>query len=240
MKPLQGLKKYWLRATAYVVAVGLAAASIHWPRSSNIGTIATILLLLVTFEYVLATHENLGLFRHQLKRQEKVFLDFDLLVVSPKVFIRVSNLGMTNFLVTGMKVHTQDLTEFQRPAHRVIETGRSELIELPQEAFAKHPLSVDVEVGLEFVGLDIKGKTEPKVFNISMGLDEVPNKAQEGLDGLWTVKCPRCGLGGLIVMSLDGLKTFDEAFARKQEMETELKDSCPNHKTKWLLKMKDH
>lgn len=230
------LKRYWLRATAYVVAIGLAAASFHWPRASNIGTIATILLLLVTFEYVLTTQENLGLFRHQLQRQEKVFLYFDL-VVNKKVFIRVSNLGMTNFLVTGMKIRTQDLAEFQWPAHRVVETGQSELIELPEEALAKHPLSVDVEVELEFVGLDIKGKTEPKVFNIGMGLDDVPDNAREGLDGLWTVRCPRCGLGGLIVMSLKGLKTFDEAFARKKEMETELKESCPNHATKWLLKV---
>jgi hypothetical protein len=230
------LKKYWLRATAYVVAVGLAAASLHWPRSSNIGTIATILLLLVTFEYVLATHENLGLFRHQLQRQEKVFLDFDLVVIK-KVFIRVSNLGMANFLVTGVKGRTQDIAEFQFPAHRIVETGQSQLVELPTEILAKHPLNLDVEITLEFIGLDIRGKTEPKVFNIGMGLDEIPDMAKEGLDGLWTVKCPRCGLGGLIVMSLEGLKTFDEASARKKEMEIELKDSCPNHRTKWLLKV---
>jgi hypothetical protein len=229
------LRKYWLRATAYVVAVGLAAASIHWPRSSNIGTIATILLLLVTFEYVLTTQENLGLFRHQLQRQEKVFLFVDLVVLK-KVFIRVSNLGMTNFLVTGMRVRTQDIAKFNWSTHRVVETGQSELIELPAETLAKHPLSVDVEITLEIVGLDIKGTSEPKVFNISMGLDEVPEKAREGLDGLWTVRCPRCGLGGLIVMSLEGLETFDDAFARKNEMETDLKDSCPNHETKWLLK----
>jgi hypothetical protein len=232
------LQKYWLRLPIYLIAFGLVIASQRWPQATNI---ATILLLLVTFEYVSLTHSNLELFRHQLQRQEKVFLHLDLIVINNKVFVRAANLGMSNFLVTGMRVRKQDEAVFEFPAHKVVVVGDVDTIEIPKEAYADHPLSVDLEIVLEYIGLDTSGKTEPKVFNISMGLDEVPASAKEGLDGVWSVKCPACGkgYGGLLLMSLKGLKTFEEAFARKKAMETDFKDSCPNHASKLMMKVEE-
>lgn len=65
-----------LRRVAVLVAVVLCIASVWWPA---IQSVATILLLLVTFEYMLLTQENIELFRHQLQRQENVYVNFELI-----------------------------------------------------------------------------------------------------------------------------------------------------------------
>jgi hypothetical protein len=107
---------------------------------------------------------------------------------------------------------------------------------VPEPALT-NPLSVDLEITLEFVGLDIRGKTEPKCFNVSMALDNIPNRTSGGLDGLWAVNCPRCNLGGMFFMSMRNLTTFAEALARKRQLITELGNSCPNHQSEWLMAM---
>jgi hypothetical protein len=56
-----------VRLIAIPVAVVLCIAAVMWPQ---VQSLATILLLLVTFEYVLLTQENIELFRRQLLRQE--------------------------------------------------------------------------------------------------------------------------------------------------------------------------
>jgi hypothetical protein len=218
-----------------VAALGLAIASWYSPR---IGGVATILLLWVTFAYLMVTQANLELLRHQINRQEKVFLHFDLLCQGGKAMLRVSNLGISNFLVTGIQVRTQDVANFRFAVHQIVQSGGSEWIDLPPEAHEGHPLSVDLEIALGYVGLDVEGKTEPKCFNISMGLDNVPDNATEGLNGLWSIMCPRCkkGFGGLMAMSLIGLTTFEEAFARKKKLEADFNNSCPKHASDWLMK----
>jgi hypothetical protein len=55
-----------VRLIAIPVAVVLCIAAVMWPQ---VQSVATILLLLVTFEYVLLTQENIELFRRQLLRQ---------------------------------------------------------------------------------------------------------------------------------------------------------------------------
>jgi hypothetical protein len=72
-----------------------------------------------------------------------------------------------------------------------------------------------------------------------MALDNIPNSVKKGLDGLWSVECPRCHQVGMMLMSLRGLKTFDEAFARKKELLEDLNSSCPNHASKLLQTIED-
>jgi hypothetical protein len=49
-----------------------------------------------------------------------------------------------------------------------------------------------------------------------------------------------CELNALLVaMSTRGLKTFDEAFARKKQVQEDFRDSCPNHDSKFLLNLDD-
>jgi hypothetical protein len=225
-----------IRIVAAPLVLVLCLFSFWSPRFS---AVATVLLLYVTLEYVLANQENLELFRRQLARQESVFLHFDLGCRDGAAFVRVANLGISNFLLTGMHVRTQDLAEFDYPAHRIVKSGKSKEITLPRDAWANHPLSIDLEVTLSFVGLDIQGRTEPKCFNVSMGLDDIPNDATEGLDGLWHVSCPRCRLGGMLFMSMRNLTTFKEATERKQRLLSDLDRFCPDHQSEWLMGMAD-
>lgn len=225
-----------LRRVAVSAAVLLSLASLKWPQVQGI---ATILLLLVTLEYVLLTQENIELFRRQLRRQEKIYVNFELICRNGPLFVRVANLGIANFLVSGIRVRTQDIREFYFAAQEVVESGKIAELSLPREVCNNHPLTVDLEIVLECVGQDVRGKSEPQVFNVGMALDNIPNSVKRGFDGLWSIACPRCreALGGLMAMSLAGLKTFDQAFARKNEVLEDFRNSCPNHDSKFLLKM---
>lgn len=225
-----------IRIAVIPAAAIFCALSFRWPQ---VNVIATILLLYITLEYVLANQENLELLRHQLERQEKVFLHFDVVCRNGPLFVRVANLGISNFLVTGMHVRTQDLAEFHYSAHQVVESGKSEEISLPREACAGHPVAVDLEFTLDFVGLDIRGNSGSKCFNVSMALDNIPDSVTEGLNGLWAVRCPRCNLGGMLAMSQRNLTTFAEAEVRKLQLITDLGNSCPNHRSGWLMGMDD-
>ena len=66
------MSRQTLRRIAIPVAVVLCIAAVMWPQ---VRSVATILLLLVTFEYVLLTQESIELFRRQLLRQEKVYVN---------------------------------------------------------------------------------------------------------------------------------------------------------------------
>jgi hypothetical protein len=224
------------RVIAIPIVIALCAFAL---RSDKAVGVATILLLYMTLEYVLANQESLELLKHQSQRLEKVFLHFDLVCRNGPLFVRIANLGMSNFLVTGIHVRTQDLAEFRYSVHQVVESGRSQEVSLSRDALANHSLSVDLELRLDFVGLDIRGTTETQCFNVSMGLDNIPNKATQGLDGLWDVQCTGCGLGEILFMSMRNLKTFAEAVARKQQLIADLGNSCPNHQSEWLMGMND-
>jgi hypothetical protein len=225
-----------LRWVAIPVAIVLCIATLKWEEVQGV---ATILLLLVTFEYVLLTQQNIELFRRQLQRQEKVYANFELICRSGPLFVRVANLGISNFLVAAIHVRTQDEAEFHYPTQEIVESGKSVEIDLPGEVCAGHPLSVDLEITLQCVGLDTHGNTEPQVFTVNMGLGETPADTKRGFDGLWSITCPRCkkGFGGLLAMSTKGLKTFDEAFNREKRVLRDFQDSCPNHESEFLLKM---
>lgn len=230
------MNRQTLRYIAIPVAAVLCIAALIWPQVQGV---ATILLLLVTLEYVLLTRENIELFRRQLQRQEKVYANFDLICKNGPLLVRVANLGISNFLVAAVNVRTQHETEFHYLTQEIVESGKSVDFNLPGEVCAGHPLSVDLEINLQCVGLGTRGNTEPQVFNVSMGLGETPVDAKRGFDGLWSITCPRCkqGLGGLIAMSTKGLRTFDEAFNRKKRVLKDFQNSCPNHESEFLLKI---
>jgi len=227
-----------LRRAAISVAIVLCIASLKWPQVQGV---ATILLLLVIFEYVLLTQENIELFRRQLERQERVHVHFELICRNGPLLIRVSNLGVWNFLVDAIHVRTQDIDEFHYSTADVVESGKTALIDLPREVCAGRPLTVDLEITLEVVGMDVRSKTEPQCFNVGMALDGIPNRVKRGADAIWSLTCPKCNasFGGLLLLSLQGLKTFDDVFARKREALEDFRNSCPNHASRWLMKNED-
>ena len=222
-----------LRQVAIPVAVVLCVASVWWPA---IQSVATILLLLVTFEYVLLTQENIELFRRQLQRQENVYVNFELIFRNGLV-VRVANLGISNFLVAAVHVRAQDIREFRYSGQEIVQSGTTVELNLPEEVCAEHPSSVDLEITVECVGLDVRRTSKPQCFNVLTDENGIPQDVKgRGFHGLWTVICPKCQKGGLLAMSTSGLKTFDEAFARKKQVEEDFQNSCPKHDSKFLVK----
>ena len=227
------MNRKMVRQVAIPVAIVLCVVSVWWPA---IQTVATILLLLVAFEYVLLTQENIELFRRQLQRRENVYVNFELIFRNGLV-VRVANLGISNFLVAAVHVRAQDIGEFRYSGQEIVQSGTTAELSLPEEVCAERPLSVDLEITLECVGLDVRRTTKPQCFNVLTDEHGIPQDVKgRGFHGLWTVTCPKCQKAGLLAMSTSGLKTFDEAFARKKQVEEDFQNSCPKHDSKFSLK----
>lgn len=179
------------------------------------------------------TRENLDLFRRQLQRQERVILYFDLAIKDRSLWLRVSNLGLSNFLLQTAHVRKPDKPTVIYDIHKVVESGKTERIELPADIYKDEGFGTDLEIIFEYLGLDGIGRTSPKCFNFFLGLHDEPVEVKEELDSFWYVRCPNCNV--LTVTNVHGLKSFEAAEARKNQLISDLGASCPNHESEWLL-----
>src|ERR1700730_10766811 len=221
----------WTIRTA-LVAVGLllcaASTRYQWPVA-----MATIGLLYITFEYLLTTRDSLDLLRNEAKRREKVFLYFDLGIKEKSLWLRVSNLGLSNFLLQVVHVRKSDKSEVDYDLHRIVEPGKTEHIRLPDALFKDEGFGTDLEITLKYWGLDEASTTMPKCFAVILGLMDTPQEVKEGLDDFWYVRCPKCNMPG--VTKTYGLKTFEAAEKRRTQIADDLATSCPDHKSEFLL-----
>ena len=233
------LRQKKLRAIAISAGVVLCIASFFWPK---ISTVATVLLLYVTFEYLLVTRdslavtrEHLDLFQHQLQRQERVVLHFDLTCKERGLFLRVSNLGLSNFLLRTVHVRKPDDSALDCDVHRVVESGKTDEIRLPDDLFRDPAIAfdMDLEFTLRYLGLDGAAETAPKCCNVFLGLENTPVEVMDGINGLWDTRCPKCRVP--TCTSLQGLNTFEAASARRKQLTEDLGMTCPDHKSEWLL-----
>ena len=172
------------------------------------------------------------------ERQERVYPYFELDASNGVLFVSVSNLGISNFLVSGIHVRSQDIAKFHYSVQEVIESGKTGQFVVHRDVCVDRVLSIDLEITLEYVGLDGQGTTEPKCFNVVMGLNDVPHKVKKGVDGIWSIECPKCheGFSGMRIMSNRGLTTFEEAFRRKAQIQKDFQNTCPDHDSELLMK----
>jgi hypothetical protein len=169
-------------------------------------------------------------------------LDIELVCRNGSLFLHVANLGISNFLVSAVHVRTQDIREFDFSAHELVESGKSAELSISRVVCVDQPFAVGLEITIEYVGLDVRGKSEPKYFQVNTSLqDNTPSGVEKRLGGIWSVACPRChrSLGGFLAMSLRGLNTFDDAIARKKLLLEDLKSACPDHDSKLLMSIED-
>lgn len=208
-------------------------------------TVTTVLLLCVTFAYVLLTydtsrltHEQFNLLKGQNERQDRVLLFLDLTFAVPNLQLRIFNLGLSSFLV--QKIVARTYTELSSPQtydlHKIVESGKTETIKLPRDLFDGEGLSTDFEFTVHYVGIKGAGSTAPKCFNVySWDADDNAGDVviKDGLDAPWFSQCPKCVY--LTVIDVHDLKTFEVAEARKKQTEEDMAISCPDHKSDWLL-----
>jgi hypothetical protein len=235
------LRRQKIRVTAITIGLALCALSLRWQLVS---AVATILLLYVTFEYLLVTRdnldvtqENLKVLKSQIQRQQQVVLHFDFACRTRTLWLRVSNLGISNFLVRTVHFRKPDKTEFIHEIYKIVQTGKIEEVQMPSELYKDEGMDVDLEVTLEYLGQDGEGKTAPKCFNVSLDFHDLPIEVSEELSDAWYTHCPKCKAP--CQTNVYGLKTFEAAEARRARLTEQLRVSCPNHNSEWLLTVED-
>src|SRR5437762_9022968 len=131
MHKVPSLSKKTIRGMALTVVVLLLVAVVSCPRVANAGAaIASLLLVLVTLEYVLTNQENVELFREQIEHQRGVFLDFGVLAENREPVLWIANLGIATFIIKEVIVGTKD-KEFPWPTHLLVPAGEIEKLVFP-------------------------------------------------------------------------------------------------------------
>jgi hypothetical protein len=223
-----------VRVVAIPLLIILCMMSFFWPRTQSL---FTLLVLYVTLEYLIATREYLGLFRDHVQKSQRTFLYFNLVARDKLLRLRVSNLGAANCLVESMYVRKQDEASFDFDVQRVVEAGKTEEVVVPDITYRDEAFSIDLEFTLKFLDLNGSGKTLPRVFNVSMSMNNTPRQAVEQINGVWRVRCPKCRVS--VQMKTFGLHNFEETVSRKQQLSDDLRATCPNHLSEWLLTLED-
>jgi hypothetical protein len=162
----------------------------------------------------------------------------DLGIAPPDLKVLVSNLGLSNVLIQSIAARTSD--ELAKPhifdVHRIVQYGRTEVIALPSSLYDGESSS-DFEFTVHYVGIKGSGSTIPKCFNIFslsvVGVDDEPPIVKDGLDADWRAICPKCSAGWPIDVS--GLKSFDVAIARMNQVQRDMAISCPDHKSNYMM-----
>src|SRR5258708_17107482 len=222
-----------IRGAAVTVIVLLVLAVVFCPRVSNAGaTIAAALLLYVTLEYVLANHENVQLFGEQIKHQRGVFLDFGVISWNAEPVLWVANLGIATFLIKDVMVRTKD-KEFPSQTQLLVPAGKIEHFVIPDDVWKSASIVLDIQVSLQYSGIEELGTTKPKVFSLAISLDNRVHKVREGLGWPWTVQCPKCSQW-VANMRVDVVNSFDEVEQRLKVTEKDFSESCPAHRSHWI------
>jgi hypothetical protein len=191
-----------------------------------------------TVKQLEVAQDQIKLLTRQQERREKVLPYFKLVCDNAALIVRVVNLGISSFLVSGVNVKAQDIKDFSYQTQVVVESGKAAYITLNREVCVGRTLTVDLEIALEYVGLDGNGETEPRCYNVNMAKDALPHTAKPGLGGFWSMECPRCNdkFGGVVLMSLNGLTGFSDAFSRRDQIRADFFNSCPNHQSEFIMK----
>jgi hypothetical protein len=216
----------WISVLALAVELLLLAGLIWYCFETREMRIATQKILDLT-------QQQLGLLERQTQRQQRIEVYFDLTCKDGGLWLRVSNLGLFNFLLQTVHVRRDDKNEFEYEIHTVVDSGKTESVLLRDEVYQGVPFGADLELTLVYLGLDGSGRTPPKCFNVFLGIDDSPDSVIEGLDEAWAAWCPICNVP--VMTNVYDLKTFAAAEARRAKLTEQVGASCPRHESEWTL-----
>lgn len=225
-----------IRALVIIVALALIVLSLRLPTFAI--TAATVLLLYVTCEYVLANQEYVRLTRHQMERQEQVYVQFGLRDDAVgDVYVWAANLGVSSFLISGVQARERAKPTIQAwRLNWILPVGElKNEIYFDPKVYDSYPRStfVWIDVSLRCRGIVDDHQTAWRGFTIHRS--GMRNIVYGGFKGVWAVSCPSCNRSDAMAMNLNDLTNLDEAWTREQELKQELSKSCPKHNSKWLL-----
>ena len=223
-----------VRLCAVTILAALLLFVTLYPTSAIPSAVAAILLVYVTIEYVLANQQSLTLLNRQWELQNTPAIRFGVTRSEAMPYVWIANFGYSSFMVSKLVIRRKDEPRFQANKHLVVPAGRLRRIKIPEKLWEDAPLFVALDLRLSFHTPIQFGDTEAKAFTLHVNNRKV-YKIRRGIHDLWDVKCPKCGRWDGICMEADGLSNFDEAQLREKEMQSELRASCPEHQSQWLL-----
>jgi len=238
--------RYWpIALMATVLLSGGIALRHSWPDSEKSQTIVaaasfttTILLLCITWMYVLTNQDTLVLLRRQWDESRRVCLNFGLTVEQDQPVIWIANLGLAHFMVSGVRLRTPagQLEEFED--HVVVQPGKIEKLCIPERVFSGAHVTGDLDISLHYEGPGVANEksemTPAQGYNLLIVQGAV-KKVRSGFHDLRPVKCPKCKKSDQIFMRAEGLKSEEDAFERQRVMEGQLEASCPSHQSQWIF-----
>jgi hypothetical protein len=239
--PLTGNRKRLL-LIGFAATVLLILASLKFPNSSVPVTIATVLLLYATYWYVVLNYANLQVLHEQVARQERIFIDFGLMLdEQSNLQVWVANLGISSFLIKEVYVRRRDNpSPSQWSVNTIVPVGQqNNQVWFDPRLFISFPANtpLQVDIALRCKGLTETQHTHWKAYTVTRtlrGAESPVSRLEAGLRGPWLVACPKCKSSSSLFMSTDDLTNLDAAWKRQQQLESDLQQSCPAHKSAHL------
>lgn len=222
--------RYW-NDTGRLQAIGSLAAFV-----------AAVLLIGATAVYVQTNRDMLSLLREQWNQTHTVVLRFGINAPNGNGQVWIANLGFNHVLITKISVTRHNgrrTTTLYK--HAPVKAGDISRFSLPSEIWQDCSPVCDVEVRLDYEHFGKAGTTEAKAYCLTpstVGVSKLLD-VRYGLHGLWPVNCPKCQRHQGMFMRTAKLANFSEAAIRQTELESELRSSCPDHKSPWMLTVQD-
>jgi hypothetical protein len=243
---MKWLKQKWaFLALGLIVVAAIRLFGAFWADTNRLaalgslfGFIVTALLVGITIEYVRTNESTLRLLKEQWKAQNEVEVKFGVRAHDDVAQVWVLNYGLPNVVVTKLLIEMPKKKTHSLYKNAVIRSGEKRRFDLPHREWEKLDLQQNIQVTL-FCESTQQQFEHTKVYTLFLTEAGKVYKVRKGLRGLWPVGCPKCKKFMGICMATDGLKNFDEAKQRQEEMEAEVAASCPEHSTKWMLTMKN-
>ena len=234
--PLSGNRKRLL-FIGFAATVLLVLAALKFPNSSVPVTIATVLLLYATYWYVVLNYANLQVLHEQVARQERIFIDFGLMLdEQSNLQVWVANLGISSFLIKEVYVRRRDNpSPSQWSVNTIVPVGQqNNQVWFDPRLFISFPANtpLQVDIALRCKGLTETQHTHWKAYTVTRALNA--SRLEAGLRGPWPVACPKCKSSSNLSLATDDLTNLDAAWKRQQQLESDLQQSCPSHKSSHL------
>jgi hypothetical protein len=199
---------------------------------SLFGFLGALILVGITWEYVRINQKSLSLQQAQWEQQNRVVLRFGVKRYQGKAQLWVANIGKTDFLITELLVRMKSGEKILRNERRIVGSGSRQSLALPEKLWVGIALLSAFDVQLRYESQHDSGTSPARAFTLVIGLNSGVIKILRGIDDTWWVSCPKCEKLAASMIT-ENLENLDVAADRQRVMESELKVTCPDHKSQW-------
>ncbi|MBI2678087.1 MAG: hypothetical protein HYX28_04850 [Candidatus Koribacter versatilis] len=202
--------------------------------STEAGTVAAFVLVYITLEYVITNHEILAVMKNQWARQSAVLMRFGLRQLAGEAQVWIANFGLANLMVIEVRIESRRDDRVILYKHAIIAPGVVKHYAIPKSVYQHVQLFRAYDVSVKYFGIDEVEQSASRAYTLLVSQGRVV-KIKRGIHEMWGVDCPKCMTWPYTCMITDGLQNYEEAVVRMNEMAEELRETCPDHASKWTL-----